>query len=238
MLDFFYEVLRPVNLPFTALMAVVTLYWLLVLLGALDFDSEPSLDLHSHDVDINGAAGAHDIDHAGAGGHDLGAFKSLLQFLNFGNVPSMIIVSVMVVCMWTVSLLSNRYFNSSTIFDHGSALIALGLLVPNLIITALVTKAVTAPLKKLFAALNKEYEEHKPVVGRTCTILTSEVTDKFGQAQIDTNGAPLVINVRTYGEAAFAKGESALIIKEDKEHNLFTVAKLTSTTPQQETTLC
>ena len=155
MLDFFYETLRPVNLPFTALMAAVTFYWLLVMLGALDFDSEPSLDLHSHDVDIDGAAGAHDLDHAGAGGHDIGAI-----------------------------------------------------------------------------------DEHKPVVGRTCTILTSEVTDKFGQAQIDTDGAPLVINVRTYGDVAFNKGESALIIKEDKENNLFTVAKLTSTTPQQETTLC
>ena len=238
MLDFFYETLRPVNLPFTALLAAVTFYWLLVMLGALDFDSEPSLDLHSHDVDIDGAAGAHDLDHAGAGGHDIGAIKSLLQFLNFGNVPSMIVVSVMVLCLWTVSLISNRYFNSSTIFNHGSALVALGLLIPNFIITALVTKAATTPLKKLFAALNKEYDEQKPVVGRTCTILTSEVTDKFGQAQIDTDGAPLVINVRTYGDVAFNKGESALIIKEDKENNLFTVAKLTSTTPQQETTVC
>ena len=40
---------------------------------------------------------------------------------------------------------------------------------------------------------------------------------------------------------ALRRGESALIIKEDKENNLFTVAKLTSTTPptsQQETTVC
>jgi hypothetical protein len=233
MFEFIYEVLRPVNLPFTALMGMVTFYWLLVLLGALDFDSEPSLDLsHGHDVDINGAAGAHDVDHAHLDAHDLGAFKSLLQFLNFGNVPSMIVVSVMVLSMWTISMISNRMFNP------GSVLIALGLLVPNLILTALVTKAATTPLKKLFTALNKDFDEHKPVVGRTCTILTSEVTDRFGQAQIDTSGAPLVINVRTYGDATFSKGESALIIKEDKENNLYTVAKLTSTTPQQETTVC
>ena len=167
--------------------------------------------------------------------HDLGAIKSLMQFLNFGNVPSMIVVSILVLTMWTISLISNRLLNP------GSILVALGLLVPNLIITAVITKVATTPLKKLFAALNKDYDEHKPVVGRTCTILTSEVTNQFGQAQIDTSGAPLVINVRTYGEATFSKGESALIIKEDKENNLFTVAKLTSSTPpttQQETTVC
>jgi len=183
-------------------------------------------------VHVDGAVGAHDVDHAHGVGHELGAIKSLMQFLNFGNVPSMIVVSILVLSMWSISLISNRMFNP------GSILIALGLLIPNLILTALITKAATTPLKKLFVALNKDYDEHKPVVGRTCTILTSEVTDKFGQAQIDTSGSPLIINVRTYGEATFAKGESALIIKEDKENNLYTVAKLTSTNPQQETTIC
>ena len=234
MLDFFYQNLRPVNLPFTALLGMVTVYWLLVLLGALDFDSEPSVDV-SHDVHVPGQVGAHDVDHAAAhvDGHDLGAIKSLLQFLNFGNVPSMIVLSVLVVSMWAISLILNRMFNPFP----GSILIALGLLVPNLIVAALITKAATTPLKHLFNAMNKEREEHQPVLGRTCTILTSEVTDRFGQAEIQTSGSPLVINVRTYGEATFSKGESALIIKEDKENNLYTVAKLTSTTPQQETTV-
>ena len=60
------------------------------------------------------------------------------------------------------------------------------------------------------------------------------MTDKFGQAEIETSGSPLVINVRAYSDARFEKGESALIIKEDREKNLYTVAKLT-TTNQQET---
>ena len=76
------------------------------------------------------------------------------------------------------------------------------------------------------------------MVGRTCVVITNEVTDKFGQAQIDTSGAPLIINVRTYGDVILTKGESALIIKEDRENNLYTVAKLTTTTPQEESTIC
>ena len=91
-------------------------------------------------------------------------------------------------------------------------------------------------MKKLFNTLNREYEEHKPVVGRACTIITSEVNDNFGQAQIETNGAPLIINVRTYGGNVLLKGESALVIREDKETQLFTVAKLSNT--QQQGLIC
>jgi hypothetical protein len=236
MLEFIYEALRPVNLPFTVLLGVTTFYWILVGLGALDFNHDAGVDI-GHDADVSVDAHAdvhgdvhHDLTHSADGIQ--GTVKAALQFLNFGNVPTMIVASIMALSLWTCSMMANHYFNS------GSILRAFVLLVPNLLLTAVITKVATTPLKSLFSALNREYEEHKPVVGRTCTIMTSEVTDRFGQAQIDTSGAPLLINVRTYGEASFAKGETALIIKEDKENNLFTVAKLTSTTPQQETSLC
>jgi hypothetical protein len=228
MFEFLYEAFRPVNLPFTAMMVMVTLYWVLVALGALDFHSEPSLEVGhiDHDVQVDGHG---DVTTGGEAAHDIGAVKSILHFLHFGDVPSMIVVSVMALSFWTGSMLGNHYFNS-----EGSFLRTVALFLPNLVVTALVTKAATMPLKKLFNALNRDVEEHMPVVGRTCTILTSEVTDRFGQAQVDTSGAPIVINVRAYGEAAFSKGESALIIKEDKENNIFTVAKLTTTSEQQQ----
>lgn len=228
MLEFLYEALRPVNLPFTALLGMVTFYWVLVSLGALDFNSEPHIDVaHDPHLDVHGHGDS--ADGAVDGAH--GGLKSALQFLNFGNVPTMIVVSILSLSLWVCSMLSNYYFND------GSLLRTLVLLVPNIVLAAIITRLATTPLKKLFSALNREYDEHKPVVGRTCTILTSEVTDKFGQAQIETAGAPLIINVRTYGEAAFSRGESALIIKEDTADNIFTVAKLTTNNPTQEKTL-
>lgn len=234
MFEFLFEAFRPVNLLFTAMLGLITFYWILVSLGALDFDSEPALDAgHAGDLHVEAQAEAGhptDLPHD-AGSGLMGAFKSVLQFLNFGDVPSMIVVSIMVLSLWTFSMIGNHYFND------GSILRGLVLLAPNLVLTAIITKAATMPLKKLFNSLNREYEQHQPVVGRTCTIMTSEVTDRFGQAQIDTSGAPLLINVRTYGDATFARGETALIIKEDKESNLFTVAKLTSTNPQPTTSI-
>jgi hypothetical protein len=227
-IDFFIEAFRPVNLPFTALLGMVTFYWILVGLGALDFHTEPAVEVgHDAHLDVHADAAHGDVSHDAGSGLQ-GALKGVLQFLNFGNVPTMIVASVMTLSLWTCSMLGNYYFN------EGSYLRALVLLVPNLLLTAVITKLATTPLKKLFNALNREYDEHKPVVGRTCTILTSEVTDKFGQAQIETSGAPIIIHVRTFGDATFTKGESALIVKEDNENNIFTVAKLSSTTQQQE----
>lgn len=235
MLEVIREAFWVVNLPFTMLLGFVLLYWALVGVGLLDFDADGGIDV-SHGGDVAHPGGDLHADTHSPDVHQplegaTGALKSMLQFLNFGNVPAMIIVSVMALIAWLSSMIANHYFGNGTIVR------ALILLAPNIVLTVALTKVLTTPLKKFFNALNRDYEEHKPVIGRTCTIITTEVTDKFGQAQIETSGAPLLINVRTYGDTVLAKGESALIIKEDKESNIYTVARLT-TTQQQETSLC
>jgi hypothetical protein len=241
--EFLREAVSPANLPFTVLMGLVTFYWALVGLGALDFHSEPGLEIgHGHGLHLEDGLHAHgpaDLHPPAEMHHDVahaihgvpGAVKAALQFMNFGNVPAMIVVSVFALSLWTFSMIGNHYFN------QGALQRAALLLVPNLIVTVLITKVATTPLKHLFTALNREYEEHQPVVGRTCTIITSEVTERFGQAQVETSGAPIIINVRSFDNAIFSKGEMALIIKEDKENQLFTVAKLTLAAHPQETTL-
>lgn len=223
MLEVLREAISPMNLPFTILLAGMAGYWLMVAVGTLDFDGDAAPELGGG----GGGAGL-----GGAAEGIQGVFKSALQFLNVGNVPAMIVLSIMSLSLWTWAMIGNHYFN------EGSVMRALVLLVPNIALTIVLTKLLTTPLKRFFAALNREYEEHKPVVGRTCVITTNEVNENFGQARIDTSGAPLLINVRTYGGHVLTKGESGLIIKEDTENQLYTVAKLTTTTPQEETSIC
>ena len=250
MLEVITEAVAPYTLPFTVLLGICVLYWLMVGLGLLDMDSygvavehdvHVGGDVHTgadvavvdagHEVDVGDAHHEPTQMHHGPDAAH-GAIKSVLQFLNFGEVPSMIVVSVMSLSLWTFAMIGNHYFN------NGYFMRALILLVPNIALTIVITKIATTPLKKLFNALNREYEEHKPIIGRTCTVITSEVNEKFGRAQIETSGAPLIINVRTFGDTVLTKGETALVIREDKDTQIFTVAKLTTTTPQQETSLC
>jgi membrane protein implicated in regulation of membrane protease activity len=61
----------PTNV-FSVLMMIVVLYWLLVILGALQIESAHADGAGGHDLDVGGAEGGHELDAGGAeGGHDV-----------------------------------------------------------------------------------------------------------------------------------------------------------------------
>jgi hypothetical protein len=86
------------------------------------------------------------------------------------------------------------------------------------------------PFKPLIRALNQDREEHLPVTGRTCQITTSEANAQFGQAQIDTKGAPILINVRVADGDPLLRGSTALIVRQDNEKDVYYVVPLSPDT--------
>ncbi len=215
--------LLPINMPFSILLVVVIFYWLLVILGALDFDMgghDVHVDAGSHDV---GGHGGHDAD-AGAHGHNAGVFQSMLQFLHIGDAPVMIVVSVMAVISWGVAVLSNVYFNPGN-----SWLLALVYLVPNGIFTVVSTHYLLRPVAKAMRAMNEDQEKAPPVVGQVAEVTTSEVTEKFGMALVQVKGAPLAIQVRSTKGEPIQKGDQVLVIDENKKNNTFEVVKYKQT---------
>jgi len=240
MIEVLTESVQLANLPFTALLGAVVVYWLMVAVGFLHFDggadahadvgadgdfhAEASGDLHGDaHVATDGDAHAHaDGDSHGGDHQGIGFLSHVLHFVNIGEVPVMIVVSVLSLWMWLFSMLANHYFT------QGSILRALAFAVPNVALSMIATRYLTWPLKKFFAALNREYDEHKPLVGRTCTVMTGEVTGDFGQAQIDTKGAPLLVQVRASNGEALRKGETGLVVREDRGRNIYYVVKVTA----------
>jgi len=73
--------------------------------------------------------------------------------VNLGEVPVMVVVSVLVVASWSFSMIANYYWTG------GSALLATVFLAANLVVSAVVTRYVTMPLKPLFRAINKQYDK-------------------------------------------------------------------------------
>lgn len=230
------ESIQLANLPFTALLGAVVVYWLMVAVGFLSFESaadahaDVSVDGHmgdGHLGDAQDAAGGHghgaaDGDVGGADHHHVGFLSHVAHFLNIGEVPVMIVVSVLSLWLWLFSMIANHYFN------QGSFVRAAVLVVPNVALSLVLTRALTWPLKKFFVALNRDYDGHKPLLGRTCTMMTGEVTRDFGQAQIKTGGAPLLIHVRTTDGELLRKGETGLVVREDKRNNIYYVVKVTA----------
>ncbi len=197
------------NLPFTILLGLVLVYWVGVILGALD------LELFDFDLDLGGDADV-DADVGGVGGGGM----ALLQFFHVGTVPLSILLSFFILSLWIISVVANYYLG------NGSVLVVLLLLVPNLIASLFVTKLFTLPICALFRKLETESHELEVVVGKICTVKTSRVDPRTGQAEVETSGAPLLLSVRTRDGEVLERGDEAIILEHDKENSVYMVKKL------------
>jgi hypothetical protein len=237
------ESIRWVNLPFTVLLAVVVLYWLMVGIGVLDlslfgdldadFHVDGHFDAHAHvDTDVGDhplipgdpaglhSGEAHGIHKEIAGGHNGSFLVQALSFLNVGQVPLTLVLSVFALCLWLGSMIVNRYLTG------GSVALATAALIPNFIVSVVATRYITLPFRPLFRAITWERNEHFVVIGQRCTITTSEATPEFGQAEIKTDGAPLLLNVRTLNGSRLTKGETAVVARVDHDRSLYFITPL------------
>lgn len=236
MLEFIKLCFAPVNLPFTILMICVTAYWTMFVAGfiGLDLFDDVELDLDTDidlDVDLNADLDADldvdadldtelDVDgDAGdaSSGSRAGWFVSLLKFMNIGDVPVMVLISAFISSLWIVSIISSRYFNPTL-----TVVVALLCLIPDLIVSMLLTKFMTIPAAAVFKKANAGIEKRTKIIGRTCFVTTSRVTEKTGQAEIRLeDAAPITLNVRCPSGSdrrPLKKGDEALILEsvEDK----------------------
>lgn len=220
MSELLHEAFRLVNFPFTVMVLVVVLYWLLVMFGLVSGDH--GVDAHGEvglDAEVDAELDAeHHVEGHHNAHHDGGSlWSSALKFVNLGEVPVMVVISILVVASWSFSMIANHYWTG------GSALMAALFLAVNLVVSAVVTRYVTMPLKPVFRAINKQYDKPVDVVGSHCRIVTTEATAEFGQGEVTTGGAPLLINVRVLNSETLKRGDLAVIVREDKENRIFYV---------------
>lgn len=203
MFELFQAAILPHQLLLTLLLTLVVCYWLLVLLGALDFDADLPDDLGT-DGDAH-----HGTDSSNALGMSTGgAWLSAGRFLGFSQVPLMVWLSFMVLFLWFGSLALNEWYN-----QPGSLAQAAFLLLPNLVGSLIMTKLVTLPVAKLFKAMGDADSEAEEVIGRTGIVVSTEADASYGQLEITTANVPLLINVRTQPDAApLKRGDSAKVI--------------------------
>jgi len=136
MVEFIDACIAPGNVAVTVLLALCSLYWLMVALGAIrirTFDIEIDEDEPTaQDVDSPSDAEAPPpASHA----------VLLLRFLNFGSVPAMILVTAGVFLAWLIAVLLHSYTNQWLIVFQ------VLLLVPCLCAGIALAKVVTMPLR-------------------------------------------------------------------------------------------
>ena len=101
MLELWNAALAAVNLPYTILLGFVCLYWLSVITGVLDISTgDVDVDL---DIDV-------DADMDVEADAEIGWMGGALHFFNFGKVPFMLIMTVVIVSAWSMAVISNHYW--------------------------------------------------------------------------------------------------------------------------------
>ena len=209
------------NILPTALLGLVLLYWLTVVVGALDFDFldfDVDTDVDTDvdvDVDVNPAV---DSDVSINSEVSFSWLNSILVFFNIGKVPFMLFLTTLVLPLWVVSVMTNHYVGIDSFLG------GLIVLVPAFFVSLFLAKFLTLPFVKLFEHMQKEDSESKTAIGKICVVSTLITEKKIGQAQIATSGSPLLLNVITSAGHELKSGDTALVIEYLKDRNLYLVA--------------
>lgn len=208
----------PINVIFTVLLISIVLYWITVVLGI--FDAELfDIDLPDPDLEFDMDA---DVDLDAETDVDLntGVVWGVANWFYVGEVPVMVLASVFILSLWTGAMLGNYYFNPEGTW--GLALLVFSI---NWVLGLVVVKIVGAPLRPLYAIMNRDYNAAPKVMGNQCRIITTQVThEQMGQAEVATKGAPLVLNVRARKDHEFVKDDIAVIVAKDRESGVYTIA--------------
>jgi len=196
----------PTVIPATVLLLVVALYWLVAVVGGLGFDFL-DLDL-DFDADFDADTSFDTVMSAGA---------VTLRFLNFGQLPINIWVSVFAVAFWMTSMLWRSPEELSTVVA------IISIIARNAAVSLLPTKLLTQPLRGKFEPVEPEVAES--LIDRIGTVTTAEVTRQGGQARFLGETSPLLLNVRT-AQTVLTKGEQVRIVDYDPTTHVYTVERI------------
>lgn len=190
------------TLPASILLVVCLLYWLSVILGLLDFD------LFDFDLDFDAST-------EGPSFLDFGFIG--LKFLNLGEVPVMLWLSGFSISMWMLSINFDSKVAISSFLDY------LPIAARNIGISLVIVKLLTQPLRGMFKY--KPPNEVATLLGKTCRVTSTSVSDRFGQAELEAEGAPLKLHIRSE-DKSIQKGDLVQLIDFNTEQQVFYVVKI------------
>ncbi|MCA9133938.1 MAG: NfeD family protein [Planctomycetales bacterium] len=197
-------------LPATLFLGLLLIWSLLALAGTVDWDL-PGSDV-DFDLDLDASQGAAD-----------GLAVLALKWLNLREIPLVLWLGTLAVLWWFLSatlwsLVDSRFFTTPG-WLWSTLLVA-----RNLALATLFTKWTTQPMTGWFTT---EKLDALSLIGQECHISSSEATPEFGQVKYKTDGAPLLLNVRTDGPY-LARGTPVWITHYDSKRRVYIVSPTTA----------
>ena len=188
-------------LPYTLLVAVVALYWLIAAFGIFEVDS---LDVDI-DADLDAAQG----------------LTGLLMKLGLNGVPLTIVVTFISIYGWIVIAVPCQFAEFFMIGFVSKLLIGTPIFIAGTYVAVKLTVLSIKPLRKFFKRA-EEYTEKK-LVGQICVVRTTKVTESFGEASFDDGGAGLILRIRAPEEKGFKNGDKVVLFEHLEHEGVYRV---------------
>lgn len=214
MLELFQESLLPVNLPFTILLGLIAIYWVIGLLGLIDIDGPDGVEAGVEvDVEVDGGD-----DGGSASG---GLYKTLLNVIGASDAPLMFVISLFSLFLWASNVLLNHYFNPD--FETGRASL---LLIPVVVGSFVLTRLLVIPLRPVMKMLRSP-EKPVEVIGASGIVRSSKIDSEFGEVEVSASERNLILRARiSTNEAPLVKGDRILVVSKEDESDTYVVRAL------------
>ena len=191
----------------SVLLLVVMGYWLLAMMGWVDFDSgDVDSELQSH---------------ADADPGELSTLAGYVVALGLNGVPFSVAASILVLVSWTVSCMAGEWLMPWVPTLPLQMLVGTGVLLASVGLAIVVTAQIIKPMRGLF--VTHQAVDNASLVGRTCRILSQSVDARVGYAEVAQRGASIQIRVWAEVPNLMAKGALAHILEYDEASNRYLV---------------
>lgn len=195
---------------YSVLLGVVLVYWLLAIIGMVDFEAS------GIDLEIEA--------HADASADDLSAIAGYVVAFGLNGVPFSIVISLLVLVGWTLSCLAAVTFMAWVPTDILRWLAGLAILMASAALSLVITARLVRPLRGLF--VSHTAQSNASLVGQTCRVLTGVVDERQGRAEVAQRGASLNIRVWSPSPNALKRGDAVLITEYDEGRHRYLVMPL------------
>jgi len=241
-MEFLEVILSYPTLVYTILLGVGMVYWLLAIVGLVDFESggpeleldlTPEMDL-APDIAIQPEVPAGTEVLIGAdipASHievsdtptNVSTLASYLVALGLGGVPFSVVISLLTLFAWIISSIAALWVLAFVPTGLLRFIIGSGVLIGAFLFAIPATALCVRPLRRLF--VTHSAISNIALVGQECVILTGSVDEKFGRAEVPTRGAGYHIRVVADTPNNLKRGDTAFILDYDAAARIYRIAE-------------
>nr|WP_317631920.1 OB-fold-containig protein [uncultured Flavobacterium sp.] len=192
----------------TVLTGLSLLYWVFTLISGDGIDLDASGEIGDFDTTTEGDVA------------EPGFFSEVLNFINIGKVPIMVIITLFKFISWIVTIVTSLVIDISA-WGTKSVLI----LIPIFILVYFSMHWFTKPLVKLYANMGYHGDEALDFIGRTGILKSTIENDKIGMAQIVINKDVINLNVKSKDGKQIPYGSEIIVLDETTDQKIYLVSK-------------